>query len=184
MIKFVEHLKERKKIKKDFDKDEEGRAIVNISIRDKEQVLSPFHYEDKEIINEEFAGMLDNIAKSVPLKQQINLSIKCENITESEKEEFSEATKNYYENKILDSQIRMKKAYSIFAVCVVLSIISLGLLFLAHFFKAPEILTEVVDILVWVFVWEATDVIVFQRGTIRLEKSRYYALYKSKITFN
>lgn len=184
MIKFVDYFKERKKIRKDFEKDEEGRAIVNISIRDKEEVLSPYHYEDKEIINEEFASMLENIVKSVPLKQKVNLTIKCNNISESEKEEFSVATKNYYENKIIDSQIRLKRAYSLFAVCIVLSIISLGLLFLTHFYNAHEMLSEVVDILVWVFVWESIDIIVFQQGTIRLEKLRYNALYESKINFN
>lgn len=184
MIKIINYLKERNKIRKEFEKDEEGRAIVNISIRDKEQVLSPFCYEEKETIKEEFAGLLDNIIKSVPPKQKVRLVISGEDIDNAEKESFALAIKNHYANKILDSQLRLKNAYMIFAICVVLSILSLGLLFLVNYLNAPYILIEVVDILAWVFVWEAADVLIFQRGLIQLEKSRYTALYKSKICYN
>ena len=183
MIKFLEYCKERNKISKDFDKDNEGRAIINVSIRDKEEVLSPFCYDDKDIIKEEFASHLDNIIKSVPPKQKINLTIKCENLNKNEKDQINGAIKNYYKNKIADSQLRLKNAYLVFAICVVLSILALGLLFVVHYFNATFILIEVVDILAWVFVWEGADILIFQQGIIRMEKARFTALYNSKINF-
>lgn len=183
MIKFIDYFKEKKPIKKEFEKDEDCRTIINISVSDKSQILSPFHYENKEIINEEFAGLLDNIIISVPPKQKVRLNLKCGNISDNEKEKFAHATKNYYQNKIIDSQLRIKNALIVFSISLVLALVFLALLFVSNFFNGPFILNEVIDILVWIFLWEAFDIVIFQRSLLRLERQRYNALYKCKICF-
>lgn len=183
MIKFIDYFKERNKIQKQFEKDEDGRAIVNISISDKGQILSPFCYEGKETINDEFAGFLDNVVKSIPPKQNINLTIDCKDITDYEKGNFALAIKNHYQNKLIDTQLRIKKLNYFFAACILLSALSLGLLYLVNYLAAPFILIEIVDILAWVFVWEAVDIFFFQEGLLRLEKTRCLALIKSKIRY-
>lgn len=66
---------------------------------------------------------------------------------------------------------------------IALSIVSLGVLFITNFFSAPWIVIEVIDIIAWVFVWEAVDLLAFQRSLLRYDKQHDYALYKMKITF-
>lgn len=185
MIHFLEYFKKKTKFKKNFDKDDDGNTILNISIDDKNEILSPFHYQDKEIINDSFAGLLDNVIKTVPPKEKVCLSIKSnENLSEDEKHIYSTAIKNFYENKLIDTQVRLKKSYFAFTICAISAVIFLTLLFLSMQFNAHFILTEIIDIVAWVFAWEAVDIIVFQCNMIRLEKARSLALFKSKIIFN
>ena len=65
MFKFVKYFKDKKLIAKDRPVDSEGRAIVDIKIKDKSEVLSPFVIDGQEIINAEFANLIDNTVKSI-----------------------------------------------------------------------------------------------------------------------
>lgn len=66
---------------------------------------------------------------------------------------------------------------------IALSFLSLTVLFITNFFSAPWIVVEVFDIIAWVFVWEAVDLLAFQRSLLRYDKQHDQALYKMKITF-
>ena len=151
--------------------------------KDKSEVLSPFFYDEKEVINVEFAGMLDNIISSVPFKKKVHLSLACEGIVEEEKQRYSRAIKNYYENKMRDTQNRLKNNRNMIIITMILALISLTGLFLVNYFNAPWMLVEVVDVIVWVFVWEVVDLTAFQRMLIKYEYNRARCLYQSKITY-
>lgn len=183
MLNFIKFKKEKDKIMHDLKTDPEGRALFNIAIKDKNEVLSPYYYDDKEVINTEFAGMLDNIVSAVPLKQNVHLSLHCNNIKDDDKERYSKAIKNYYQNKMFDSLMRLKANRNMIILTIILAVISLTGLFLVNYFHAPWVLIEVVDIVAWVFVWETVDLAVFQRRLIRYEYRRARNLYKSKITY-
>lgn len=183
MFSFWKLKKEKEKIIKDLKEDDKGNALFNICIKDKDEVLSPFYYDDKEVINVEFANMLDNVVSSVPLKKGVHLSLKCSDINDSEKERYSKAIKNYYENKMVDSFIKLKNNRNLLILTIFLAMISLVGLFLVNFYSAPWIIVEVVDVIAWVFVWEAVDLTAFKRALIRHEYYRARSLYKSKISY-
>lgn len=183
MLNFLKLKKERDKISKNLQYDDEGKAFFNISIKDKQEVLSPYFYDDKEVINVEFADMLSNVASTVPLKKDIHLSLHCDDIKDEDKLRYSKAIKNYYENKMLDAQIRLKNNTNMLLLTIVFAIIALAGLFVVNYFSVPWILTEVVDIVAWVFVWEVVDITFFQRTLIRYEYKRAKNLYKSKISY-
>ena len=183
MLNFLKFKKEKDKINKNLQYDDEEKALFNISIKDKKEVLSPFYYDEKEVINVEFAGMLDNIASTVPIKKGIHLSLNCDDIIEEDKERYSKAIKNYYENKMLDARLRLKNNGNLILITLILALVSLTGLFLVNFFQLSWIIIEVVDIVAWVFVWEVVDSFVFQRTLIRYDYYRAKSLYESKITY-
>lgn len=183
MFKFVKYFKDKKLIAKGRPVDSEGRAIVDIKIKDKSEVLSPFVIDGQEIINAEFANLIDNTVKSIPPTQSINININCDKLTDSDKTSFALAIKNYYKNSTLDSQRKMDNNTKILILMLVFSIISLVALFLVNFFNVNWIIIEIVDIIAWVFTWESIDLLVFQRSMQRYEKLRYLALYNCHITF-
>ena len=183
MLNFLRFQRDKKIINKNLEKDEEGRVVIDITIKDRSEVLSPFVIENKETINNEFANMLDNAVKSVPPKQKLHLKISCQEIEEKDKNIFESAIKNYYLNSSLECERKLKNNMKIFCIMVVLSLLSLGILFLVNFFSVYWLVTEVFDIVVWVFVWEAVDLIAFQRNMIKYERNRNLSLYECFISF-
>ncbi len=184
MFNFIRYGHERKLINKDIELDEEQRAILEIKINDKTEILSPFYLDKKEVINEEFASFLDNAIKAVPPKKKINIKLTCENMSKDEEEICVKAIRNYYYNKTIDTQRRIKNNSMIFGLMIILSILSLVALFLVEYFNAFWLITEIFDIIAWVFVWEAVDIIAFQRSLIIYERNRHLALYNAKISFD
>lgn len=77
MLNFLRYYKEKKLIGGEVRQDEKGRALIEIEIKDKSEVLSPFYAQNKETINNEFANFLDNFTKSFPPSQGLHLSINC-----------------------------------------------------------------------------------------------------------
>ena len=88
MFNFIKHLKCRKKLTREFKHDKDGNALVEIDIKDKTEVLAPFALDGKETINVEFANVLDNVSKSIPPKENMHLKLKCEKLTDKEKQDF------------------------------------------------------------------------------------------------
>ena len=184
MLKFLKFYKEKKLIEQDRPKDKYGRAIINITIKDKDEVLSPFIIDNNEAISADFANHIDNAVKSIPPKQDINININCENLKEEDKTHFSLAIKNYYKNSVLDNQRKIKTNLKLFLIMIVLSLLSITVLFLFDYFNVNWLIKEIIDIITWVFVWEAVDIMVFQRAMIIYERQRDLALFNSFITFN
>ena len=183
MFKFIKYFNDKKLIAKDRPVDSEGRAIVDIKIKDKSEVISPFVIDGQEIINAEFANLIDNTMKSIPPTQNININIDCEKLTDKDKSSFALAIKNYYKNSTLDSQRKMDNNTKILLLMLALSITSLAALFLVNFFSVNWLVIEIVDIVAWVFIWESIDLLVFQRSLVRYEKLRYLSLYNCHITY-
>lgn len=157
--------------------------MVEIGIKDKTEVLAPFALDGKETINVEFANLLDNVSKSIPPKENMHLKLKCEKLTDKEKQDFSMAIKNYYFNSLIDNQRKLHNNSLIFWSMIAISLLFLAILFIANHFDAPWIITEVLDIIAWVFVWEAVDLLAFQRSIYQYEMNRDLVLYKMKISF-
>lgn len=183
MLNFLKYHSEKKLINNQIKEDKEGRALIEIDIKDKSEVLSPFFAQNKETINDEFANFLDNTVKSIPPKQQLHLQFSCQQIQTEDEEVFSKAVKNYYLNSSLETERKLLNNTKIFLVMIMLSLLALGVLFLVHYFNVFWLIQEVFDIIVWVFVWEAVDIFVFQRSMLKYEKQRSLSLYNSNITF-
>ncbi len=184
MLNIFKWIKNKRKISHDFKEDESGRAIIDLTINDKTEVLSPFVIDKKETINAEFASFLDNAVKPIPPKKKIHIDVTCKGISETDKTIFGRAIKNYYYNTCQESMRKLENNMKIFFVMCALSVLTLVLLFLVNFFDCYWLIVEVVDIVVWVFVWEAVDLLAFQRSMLLYEKYRNLSLYDCLITFN
>lgn len=183
MVKYLNFDKKAKKFEKDIELDEEGNAVINLAVEDKKSIISSFKVDDKFAINNEFASLLDNCIKRIPPKNNIHLKIKCKNINEEEKRNCAEAIRYYYLNMAYDNERLLKINFGKFIFLVIFSILSFALLFVTHFFNINWIVTEVVEIVTWVFTWGAVEIFAFERSKLRLQKQRNLSLNDCKITF-
>lgn len=185
MFNFVAYFKNKHKhVKRDFEHDEEGNPFVEVGVRDKSEVIAPFSVDGKLSINMELASTLDNLGKSLSPKDRLHFNIKCENWSDQEKFDLASAIKYYFSNCMIETQRKLESNFKIFLTMVALSIFFVLLLFLADFIAAPFIVIEVIDIITWGFVWEAVDLIAFQRKLYLFEYNRDKVIYNMKITFD
>ena len=62
-------------------------------------------------------------------------------------------------------------------------VVALVAAFLIEHQTANPIWTEVVDIIAWVFLWEAVDISAFKNRGLRLKRFRYLAFMSMKIEY-
>lgn len=172
-----------KKIEREQEilKDEDGKSIINIKIEKEDDILSPFSM-DKPIISNELAEFLDHHLRPMVIKNGIHLQVYSLNKLEKEKE-YESAIRNYYKNVLLEKnrEIKKNKIISLFMLIFGTLILTLSIIF--SFFERLTIVASIIDIIAWVFIWEAVDLHFLQRPKIELEELKAFEMINSKITF-
>ncbi len=167
-----------KDIQKDFTplKDGEGNRYIPVSVRDEDSILSPFSPKGNPTISSEFAEFLDSQYSEMGKNEKLHIDIECDTIDEQEQVLYDGAIRAYY--KAEESRRRKELIRNnIIALCMVV----LGALVLAisvvFYVFSHEIVGEIIDIVAWVFVWEAVDLF-FLRGPVLMRecnKCRHFA---------
>ena len=186
MVEKMKGLIEYFKRKKETSCKEEKRknkTCIEVEVGAKEEVITPYLVNGKSSINLEFANLLDNIGKSINPNQDFCFHIKGKKWNDEDKFDVASAIKNYYHNTLVQMNRKLKSNLKLFLLMVFLSVFSVGTLFLAEYFGAPFIITEVIDIVVWGFVWESVDLATFQRSFYQHEYEHNKAIYNMKILF-
>lgn len=157
--------------------------VINMTITDTSNLLSPYSKESKPVISSEVAEFLDNCTNEFHPKEKLCLNITCSTLTDKEKEIYKHAIKNYYSNKLVDL-IRNKKRKNIFGIiCSSIGVIALALMFISNSLNTSKIITEYINIFAWVFIWEAVDILFIERGSFRFKILRLESLIKMQVTY-
>ena len=179
---LIEYFKRKKETSRKEGK-RKNKSCIEVEVGAKEEVITPYLVNGKSSINLEFANLLDNIGKSINPNQDFCFYIEGKKWNDEDKFDVASAIKNYYHNTLVQMNRKLKSNLKLFFIMVFLSVFSVGLLFLVDYFGAPFIITEVIDIVVWGFVWESVDLATFQRSFYQHEYEHNKAIYNMKILF-
>ena len=70
----------------------------------------------------------------------------------------------------------MRRNLILSGILTLVGVLGLVIMFLlAHFWRNP-VLSEVLDIFAWVFLWEAVDQFFLERSALRIKRNRYISL--------
>lgn len=182
--------KVRKRINKEINTfknnvDEEGRSIINITIYNDNDFLSPYSTSNEEILTEDTAKFLEHSAMTANPKNPLHINIYSDEIDSVEKEKYPKAIKNYYFNQLVDIQQKLKHNLIVSLIFTLASII----IFLAEFSFVQSLIkndtiNELINIIGWVFMWEAVDQFCIERSHINRQKYRYLNIMEAKLTFH
>ena len=159
--------------------DAEGRAIIDMTVKDDSNFLSAYSTNDTAIINTEVAEFIENNTHSIPPNQRLTLRIHSDCIDENEKLDYQAGIKKYYAEKHLASKNEYR--FNLFAV-LLLTLAGIATLILA-FNVEHHIWSEVIDIAAWVFLWEAVDIGVFKNRQTNINRRRYLSYISMNIEF-
>lgn len=185
MIKRKE-MKEKVKALESEEKqayDNEGRAIIRLTVLDDRGFLSPYGEDNDIMISSETATFLEHSTKAIHHNKNLTLQIYSDVIDEREKMLYERGIRNYYENSFLAHQKELKHNFWTTMFLSLIGIVYFAMLIVISFFVDFDIVLEALSIAGWVFLWEAVDIFFFQRPKIRHKQFRDYAFINAKIEY-
>ena len=186
-----ENLKKFRKKSIDLDrfvKDiyvENGLAYISCNVTGYYDIIDRLSVDGYEWINGHFARFVEQNANYIPTEYPIVLEICGHRFTESQKAAIEETIADYYALKMGDTQMALEKNKSRAIFLVILALIFAGFVFVSSRFSGGilNVIVEVVFILFWVFVWELTDCLLFDRRDLKEARTEAAQLASVKVTF-
>ena len=180
--------------KRQYERDTEGRTIVNMTVKDDSNFLSVFAPSTTPIISTEVTDFIETNTISILSNMQLKLRIHRNCIDAQEKEIYRNAIKEYYTEKYLANERELTRNHWIVLLLTLAGISILVLAILLEYRMDSVIWSEVTDIAAWVFLWEAVDISVFKDRSLRLRRMRflnyismpieYYPLHETELSNN
>lgn len=163
--------------------DAEGRAIIPMTVRDDSDFLSPFSEGAVPLIGADVAEYLEEKTEDLPRGAELILQIRSNCIDPVEQEAYQLGVREFYLIRYLSVRRELRRNL---VLAVTLAAAGMLLLLLALLIDArlgSPYWTELTDIVAWVFVWEAVDVLVFGSHELRTQKQRCLSFIDMKIEF-
>ena len=178
-------LKEKAKELQKEDKqiyDEEGRAVINMTVLDNE-FLSPYGEEKDIVISRETAAFLEHSTRAIHHNRDLTLVISSNVIDEKEKVLYKKGIHNYFENSFLALQKDLKRNLWTSIIFALIGVLYFAVLIVVSLFVDYDLILEMLSIAGWVFLWEAVELFFIDRTEMKNRQYRAYAFLNAKIIY-
>jgi len=190
MFKNIKLLRKLKKDSYEIEYSSESKvnkdneAVICINAKDKTDIISKYSVDTDLTINSELSDYLKENADEIPIKHPLSIKIDTEKeLTVEDKSKVKLALRNHFTKKVSDVNEKLYENEVECYTMVFLSFIFLLAYVLCKIHLPIEILSEILLIIAWVFVWRMTESIVFVRKEMRREAIKYYRLLTARIEF-
>lgn len=163
--------------------DENGKSVLKMTVKDDDEFLSPYSGDGQSVISSEAADFIDNAAKPLDLNRKVHIIIRGATIDDEEKKVYRAAIKKYYGNQIFEADAKLKKNLVFSIVMALIGAAILSACVALHINEVGTVISELVDIVAWVFAWEAVDLFFLERPALRREQLKNCRLYEADITY-
>ena len=163
--------------------DADGRTVIPMTVRDDSDFLSPFSEGAAPLISADVAEYLEEKTEALPRRAELTLRIRSGCIDPAEQEAYRLGVREFYLIRYLSVRRELRRN---FLLAFTLAVAGILLLLTAHLIDTHlgfPYWTELTDIVAWVFVWEAVDVLVFGNHALRTQKLQCLSFMDMKIEF-
>lgn len=162
---------------------EKGEAYITVKVDSIEDIISKYSIKDYEWINSEFAQYIEESAYYIPMETGIVLEICGAKFSDEEKKVIENVIKNYFglvlEDKEFDLMLNKRRSN----LLLVMGILSLLVYAFIHTKNIGAVLTELLFLAIWFFIWEYGDYGFIKDSELKLEKIYAGQLASAKIRF-
>ncbi len=166
-----------------YRRDEDGRIIINMHVKDDTDFLSIFSVTDTPVISNDVADFIENGTMNILPKEPLTLRVKSDCIDDNEKKVYNKAIKEYYSEKAKINKIELKKYNRIALILALIGVFILAFAIFLEYQKGSVLWAEVIDIAAWVLLWEAVDIKFFKTMELNVKRKRYKSLLDMKIEY-
>jgi hypothetical protein len=137
---------------------------------------------DAPVISGAVAECIEASAEGVRPGEALTLKIKSGCIDEAEKARYRAAVKTYYTGKYIAAgrELSRNRTVSLLLAAAGVLVLALALIFEQ---RIAPVWAEVLDIVAWVFLWEATDIWFLSSAKLRRERRRCISLVAMQVDF-
>ena len=175
-MEVVKNLKKELKNKNDNFEDIE---TINIKAESKAAIFSDYNYDSNEVLNSNIEEFLVEKVKNIPPK--VNLRVKIFTDDCVDENEVKVAYKNKFKGDFEELEQELKRNMLFAFTMLILGVLFMGFLILEMYFLNNYILSTILEIAVWVFVWEAVDSFFLERSSIRRKRYQMARLYYAEL---
>lgn len=150
--------------------DEDRKVRIDMTIHDFSSFLSPYSSRDDYVISQEAANFLESRLENLFRFQEARLYITAPSRTEEEKERYEKAIRAYFAHQALVLKHKLFVNFWTGIGLIILSAIVFVLMVWLNISKKSEILSEMIDVVATVFMWEAVQDLYFNRKELRNEE--------------
>ncbi|MCD7728484.1 MAG: hypothetical protein LUI60_01040 [Clostridia bacterium] len=186
MLKTFKEIKQEitaRRAHRECRHDEDGRAVVELTVRDDNDFLSPYSSGTRSVINGDVAEFIEASVMPLNANDLVRLEIYSDEITQDEQKVYTAAIHDYYAEHVEDTLTERRRLLKIAIYMAVVGVLALAIAVTLFALDANEVFTDIVEIFAWVFLWETIDILCFQRSLLRIKQKRYLALADCPIDF-
>lgn len=136
--------------------------IIDIKLKNKEQLISDYSYDNFETLNQNLEDYLITKTKNIYPFQEVQFNIY--NSTSLSKNEISHIFQSHFNNELTESKQELKRCNKISFVLLILGVLALASLLIFTKLFNNFYLKTILEIAAWVFIWESVDVFFLQRN--------------------
>ncbi len=174
----------RQKKARQYQRDEEGRILISMNVKDDTGFLSEFSESSTPVISSQVAEFIENSTSFIAPGEPLTLRICSDCIDAQEKELYQSAIREYYLQKYLTNQQEIKRNRLLALLLGVVGVLVLAAELIYDFCVGNAMWTEVIDIVAWVLLWEATDISLLATGGLRRKQRRFLSFLSMKIAYD
>lgn len=156
-----------------------GDVAITAKVDSEAEIFSQFDFDSNEKLNDEFASYIWDKASVAPVKSEV--SIKIFTTTNLKQEEVADAIHNKFKQDYLQIKAEKKSNLWFSFAMLVLGLLFLGLLFLSYSYFKNAYADAILEIVAWVFTWEAVDAFFLQRAHLRKQQLILLKLYVANV---
>ncbi|MBE5745343.1 MAG: hypothetical protein E7355_04320 [Clostridiales bacterium] len=180
MIRSLKEIRKElknRRVGQERERDDEGRVIVDFCVHSDDDFLSPYSLRSNAELSTDVADFIERSLDTVPVKEQVRLRVHSNVITEEEQKSYETAIHGYYEDRFESLRREKRRLLVIAALMALIGIFALTVMIgLEVTGRRTEVLSEIIDIFAWVFLWETVDLLCFEYTSLRIKSWRYLAL--------
>lgn len=164
-------------------RDADGRYIVNLNVTDDSNFLSVFSVSEHPVISSEVAEFLDFNTQLLPPEADIVLRIHGDCVDENEQRIYPAAIRQYYQEQqiVAAKELRRNRIIALFLGAI--GVLCLSAMLATSSFFPNEVWPEVMDVVAWVFLWEAVDIYFFKSRELKARVKRCAAYCRMKVEY-
>ena len=176
IVEVVKNLKEELKNKND---DFDDIETINIKAENKAAIFSDYNYDSNEVLNSNLEAFLVEKAKSIPPKSNLRVKIFTDDCVDEN--EVKVAYKNKFKGNFEELEQELRRNMLFALTMLILGVLFIGFLILEMHFLNNYILSTILEIAAWVFIWEAVDSFFLERSVIKRKRYQMARLYYAEL---
>ena len=169
--------------KRAYQKGADGRAVIHMNVNNDDGFLSEFSVSETPVISSSVAEFIENSTRSIPPKEELTLMIHSDCIDDGEKQVYGSAIKEYYLQRYIETEEELKRNRLIVFLLGLAGVLVLAAGIIFDYQVGNLIWSEVIDIVAWVLLWEATDIGLLGSRGLRQKKKRYLSYLSMNVEY-